>query len=248
MPFTFSHPAIVLPLTYLPKRWFSLTGLVIGSLTPDFEYFIRMKVQSNYSHTLSGLFWFDIPLGLLLAFIFHNFVRESLIDNLPTILKSRLSSFRQFNWNNHFKKNWFVIIISVLIGAISHLFWDSFTHVHGYFVEIIPMLINKIDILGMQIPIFKILQHSSTLLGGTVICFALFKLPADKKVKGEFKLKYWSVLAGLTLTIILIRFSMGLNYKAYGQIIVTGISAMLISLILTPWIIKTITSENNGLN
>ncbi|WP_113654854.1 DUF4184 family protein, partial [Pedobacter namyangjuensis] len=30
MPFTFSHPAIVLPLTYLPKKWFSLTGLVIG--------------------------------------------------------------------------------------------------------------------------------------------------------------------------------------------------------------------------
>ena len=27
MPFTFSHPAIVLPLTYLPKQWVSLTGL-----------------------------------------------------------------------------------------------------------------------------------------------------------------------------------------------------------------------------
>ena len=39
MPFTFSYPAIVLPLTYLPRRWFSLTGLIIGSLTPDFEDF-----------------------------------------------------------------------------------------------------------------------------------------------------------------------------------------------------------------
>lgn len=27
MPFTFSHPAIVLPLTFLPRQWFSLTGL-----------------------------------------------------------------------------------------------------------------------------------------------------------------------------------------------------------------------------
>ncbi|MFN7593668.1 MAG: DUF4184 family protein, partial [Bacteroidota bacterium] len=25
MPFTFSHPAIVLPLTFLPRQWFSLT-------------------------------------------------------------------------------------------------------------------------------------------------------------------------------------------------------------------------------
>ena len=96
MPFTFSHPAIILPLTFLPKKWYSLTGLVIGSLTPDFEYFLRMKIQSNYSHSLSGIFWFDIPLSICLAFIFHNYVRNSLFDNLPTILKSRLTNYKAF--------------------------------------------------------------------------------------------------------------------------------------------------------
>lgn len=104
MPFTFSHPAIILPLTYLPKKWFSLTGLVIGSLTPDFEYFIRMRIKSDYSHTIEGLFWFDLPLGLLIAFIFHNIVRDSLFDNLPTFLNSRISKFKQLKWNEHFKK------------------------------------------------------------------------------------------------------------------------------------------------
>jgi hypothetical protein len=54
MPFTFSHPAIILPLKYFKKKWFSLTGLVIGSMTPDFEYFVRMRIQSNYSHTIEG--------------------------------------------------------------------------------------------------------------------------------------------------------------------------------------------------
>src|SRR6188768_3414024 len=99
MPFTFSHPAIILPLTCLPRKWFSLTGLVIGSLTPDFEYFLRMKIQGHYSHTISGIFCFDLPLGILLAFIFHNVVRNSLFDNLPTILKSRLLAFKHFDWN-----------------------------------------------------------------------------------------------------------------------------------------------------
>lgn len=47
MSFTFSHPAIVSPLNYFPNKWFSLTGLVIGSLTPDFEYFLRMRIKSN---------------------------------------------------------------------------------------------------------------------------------------------------------------------------------------------------------
>lgn len=58
MPFTFSHPAIILPFKYLPNRWISMTGLIIGSLTPDFEYFIRMKIESYYSHTNAGLFLF----------------------------------------------------------------------------------------------------------------------------------------------------------------------------------------------
>ena len=239
MPFTFSHPAIVLPLTFLPRRWFSMTGLVIGSLTPDFEYFLRMRIKSNYSHTIDGLFWFDLPLGLLLAFIFHNIVRDSLFDNLPTILKSRFSVFRQFDWNGHFKRNWIVVAISILIGAASHIFWDSFTHDHGYFVQTITALQNSVDFLGRQIPILKILQHSSTFLGGLVIAFAIYKLPTNKTENENIHLKYWTILASLTLTIISLRLLSGLDYKQYGNVIVTAISAGIISLTITPWLTRT---------
>lgn len=239
MPFTFSHPAIVLPLTFLPRQWFSLTGLVIGSLTPDFEYFLRMKIKSNFSHTIDGLFWFDLPLGLLLAFIFHNIVRNSLFDNLPTILKSRFSTFKQFNWNGHFKRNGFVVTISILIGAASHIFWDSFTHDHGYFVETIPALQNSVDFLGRKIPILKILQHSSTLLGGLLITYTLNKLPENNTEKENTTLKYWIILIGLTLTIITVRLLSGLDFKQFGNVIVTAISAGLISLILTPCLTRT---------
>lgn len=238
MPFTFSHPAIVLPLTYFPRKWFSLTGLVIGSLTPDFEYFLRMKVQSNYSHTLSGVFWFDLPLGILLAFIFHDIVRNKLFYNLPTFLKSKFLEFKDFNWNKYFKKNWFVVIVSVIIGALSHIFWDSFTHDSGFFVQTIPSLKNKIDFLGIQLPIFKILQHGCTIIGGLVIIYAILKLPANKKIISQFNLKYWGLWTVLTLTIISLRLFSGLDYRLYGQLIVTGISAGLISLILTSWLTK----------
>jgi hypothetical protein len=236
MPFTFTHPAIVLPLTLLPRKWFSLTGLIIGSLVPDFEYFIRMRIQSDYSHTIGGLFWFDLPFGLLIAFVFHTIVRDSLNDNLPRILKSRLSNFKQFNWNGYFKQNWLVVTVSILIGASSHLLWDSFTHNHGYFVQTIPALTNSVDFFSFQIPTYKILQHSSTFLGGLVIAFAFFKLPADKKVTGQLNFKYWGILTALTLAIIAVRLLSGLDYKLYGHVIVTGISAFLISLTLTPWL------------
>jgi len=106
MPFTFSHPALVLSLTG-KSRPLSSNGLIIGSLTPDFEFFLRMSTHSHYSHTLSGLFWFDIPLGILLAFVFHNIVRDSLFDNLTAFLQARLKRFQQFHWNSYFRQNLF---------------------------------------------------------------------------------------------------------------------------------------------
>jgi hypothetical protein len=238
MPFTFSHPAIVLPLTFLPRKWFSLTGLIIGSLTPDFEYFLRMRIKSNYSHTIDGLFWYDLPIGLLLAFLFHNIVRDRLFENLPTVLKSRFTTFKQFDWNKHFKQNWLVVIISILIGAASHIFWDSFTHDNGYFIQTIPTLQKSVDFSGRQIPILKILQHSSTLLGGLVIAFAIYKLPKKKSENENINLKYWVILTGLTLTITSIRLLSGLDLIQYGNVLVTAISAAMISLIVTPWLIK----------
>ena len=235
MPFTFSHPAIVLPLMLGRRKLFSLTGLVIGSLTPDFEYFLRMKIQSNFSHTLMGMFWFDLPLGILLAFIFHNTVRNHLFVNLPTILSSRLAKFNQFDWNDYFRKNWFVVVISVLFGAGSHLFWDSFTHENGYFVQKIPAMLNKVNFFGREVPMLKVLQHLSTLAGGIAIAFALFKIEPNTHITGKANRRYWLILAMLTLSIIAVRLLSGLDYQLYGNVIVTAISAGLISLSLTPW-------------
>ncbi len=233
MPFTFSHPAIVLPLQYLPKRWFSLTGLVAGSLTPDFEYFIRMQVKSDYSHTIGGIFWFDLPLGIVLAFIFHQIVRNSLFDNLPSFFRYRFSAFKSFNWNSYFKQNWLVVLFSVITGAASHILWDAFTHEHGYFVQHIPLLTGMVDLTEKQVPVFKILQHTSTLLGAFVIVFAIYNMPTHKTGSENICLRYWFILGILTIFIIVLMLLTGLELNQYGNIIVTSISAVLSSLVIT---------------
>lgn len=239
MPFTFSHPAIILPLSFLSRKWISMTGLVIGSMTPDFEYFLRMKPQSNYSHTIAGIFWFDLPLGIFLAFMFHNFVRNCLFQNLPLILKSRLLSFEKFDWNQYFKSHWIIVIISILIGAASHLFWDSFTHQTGYFVDRIPELNSSILISSYQIPVYKILQHSSTLIGALIISYSLLILPTDKYVNPNFDPKYWAVLSLIVIVIVSIRVLTGLSLQQYGHFIVTCISAFLLGLVIAPMIRKS---------
>ena len=238
MPFTISHPAIILPLALLPKKWMSLTGLVLGSMAPDFEYFIRMKLQSDYSHSIGGVFYFDLPLTLILVFLFHNIVRNSLINNLPLILKKRFFSFTDFNWNAYFRNNFIVVVLSIIIGSVSHLFWDSFTLFGGYFVEHIPSLKNTIEIQNFHIPILKILQHGSTLLGVLIIGFVICKLNLVKIVESNSNKYYWILISLMTIVILAIRMFSGLGINEYGNIIVTLISALMISFILTPLILN----------
>ncbi|KAF2514204.1 DUF4184 family protein [Flavobacterium foetidum] len=239
MPFTFSHPAIILPLRFLPKSWFSLTALIIGSLTPDFEYFLRMTVKSNYSHTLYGIFWFDLPLALLLAFVFHNLTRNLLISNLPNFISNRVSVFNDFNWNVYFKKNWLIIIISSLIGIFSHLFWDSFTHQHGYFVNQIDILKYSVVLFEKEIPVWKITQHTSTLIGSVIIVIAFLQLPQNFTFKTSINKPYWTTVFLYTLAILFIRFAIHPNTLNIGNLVVSIIASFMIAITTIPLLIKS---------
>ena len=244
MPFTFSHPAIVLPLLHKSGRWFSATGLIIGSLTPDFEYFMRMRMDSRISHTFQGLILFDLPLGLLLGFIFHNIVRNKLYDNLPAILQRRVYHYKQFNWNNYFVSHWGIVIVSVLVGSASHLFWDGFTHYRALFVDIIPKLTTKIDFLGLSAPLYRILQHVSSVIGGLAIGFSIMRLPQINTVHARPNPIYWTVIISIAGLITTARLTFPLDQKVFPQIIVTLISATLIALIVTPLLTKMKVKHN----
>lgn len=234
MPFTFSHPAIILPLKYLPKSWFSFTALIIGSLAPDFEYFIRMRVKSNYSHTISGIFWFDLPLVIILSFIFHNIIKNQLYKNLPYFIRNKAVVYIEFDWNNYFKKNWLIVLISGLIGITSHIFWDSFTHNHGYFVNQIAFLRNIISFIGIEIPLWKIAQHTSSLVGGIFILILFSKLPSDLNSRSNISKRYWVSVFSSTLFIMAFRFALNINSLSFGNLIVSCIASFFISLIIIP--------------
>ncbi|HEX8019625.1 DUF4184 family protein [Mucilaginibacter sp.] len=235
MPFTFAHPAIVLPLDNLKTRWFSLTGLIAGAVVPDFEYFIRMRIYSVYSHTIMGLFRFDIPLGILLAFLFHNIVRNNLYDNLPAVLSKRLSPYKTFNWNNHFKKHWPVVLLSIFIGACSHLFLDAFTHPAGYFVKLFPAIFNKTIIAA--IPLYKILQHSFTLISSIYIIYYFRRMPVSQQT-GQPVSKYWILVTIFTAIVIAFRFWIMPDYRIIANVVVSVISAFLLAIIIVPIIFR----------
>lgn len=237
MPFTFSHPAIVLPVYAVFRRWLSLTGLVAGSVAPDFEKFIRMSADDPYSHTWRSIFYFNLPIGLLIAFVFHLLVRDALIDNLPGFLRRRLSRFKQHDWVAYFKRHYVTVIISILLGVASHLFWDSFTHKGGRGASWLPFMLGDIHISGEEYSAFYIMQRLSSLAGAYVVFYAIIRLPADSSLPDHTSvLPYWLVVSVVAVVAVGLRLLLW-EYED-RDLIFTYIAAVLAGLIAAPLLLK----------
>ena len=237
MPFTFAHPAIVLPFNKKPQ-FFSMTALIIGSMSPDFEYFLRMKIKSDMSHTLFGIVYFDLPITLMVAFIFHSIIRNELIKNLPHFLYKRFAHYLTFNWNQYCLHHWFIVLTSAVIGILSHIGWDSFTHLTGFVVKHIPFLQQTISLNNIDIPIYQLLQHGSTLVGMSLICLFILRLPIMTDKRNTVSFLYW----GLLMMIVISGFSLFFanTIHTFGQNVVNFIDALFLGLILAPLVLRII--------
>lgn len=145
-----------------------------GAMSPDLIYFIEMNtVNRGLSHSWSGLFTICVPLGILFCFAFHWLIKKELIYSLPLKMSRHLSGVADSKWSIATISDALVLIISVLLGALSHFFWDSFTHLTGEMVSVFPVLKNEITLLGFSILLYHLLQHLSTIFGmvGIIVWF-----------------------------------------------------------------------------
>ena len=68
---------------------------------------------------------------------------------------------------------WGIILLSLLLGAWTHNFWDAFTHEHGWFVDRIPWLRQPVLQIGSTtVYMFLFLQELSTIVGFAIVAFA----------------------------------------------------------------------------
>ena len=168
MPFTLSHPAAILPFRLLLGRFGVLAALVIGSMAPDFPYFVGKPWPRIFTHTLESIVWFSLPVGWCVYVLFEYVLRRPIWFVLPGIFRQRLSPEPQFG-------GIVPVSISLILGALTHVTWDAFTHSSGAFVQRFPILqLHWATLLDYQVWSYKILQHGSTLLGGLILMIAIF--------------------------------------------------------------------------
>ncbi len=230
MPFTPAHPAIVLP--FINKKYFSATALIIGSISPDFEYFFKASVSGVHGHSVAGILYFDLPVAIFVSLVFHLLIKKNLFANLPAFLQRRFHPTMSLDFKKILAKQYVVVIYSALMGAATHVFWDSFTHNGAFFVRNLELYKQvRVPFQGVNYPLFYALQHISTITGLTVIAFYIFFMPASLSVKPfRPRIQYWLLLVFTGSVFFALRFFFLPNDFNLGNAIVTGISALILSL------------------
>lgn len=121
MPFTVSHAAAALPLR---RARLVTSALVVGTMAPDFEYFLPLQAHDHFGHTFPGILVLTLPVALLVLWIFHTFVKASAAALLPRRLQSRLAGhLGKFRFGG--LGRFLLIVLSILVGIATHILWDS---------------------------------------------------------------------------------------------------------------------------
>jgi len=137
-------------------------------MIPDLPYFLPLGVTRVQSHSLPGLFWFCLPAGLVAWSAYRVILRPFAIALLPAGVARRLAPrLPPFSTADVSAAG-----VSVLVGAVTHVAWDSFTHGSGVAVQALPALRVPVRLFDGYMPrVFTLLQHVSTVLGLSLLAF-----------------------------------------------------------------------------
>lgn len=171
MPFTPAHAAAAIPFRRTPLI---PSALVVGCFSPDFEYFLRLAPRGSFGHTLTGLFAFDLPTAVVVLWLFHAYAKKPILAWLPEAVRERLPICSTFSSLRNARQI-MLILVSIIIGAATHVLWDSFTHPFfwPYHHWLLLSRTIRLPLVG-PVPCFKIFQHLSTFVGIAVLLLWLW--------------------------------------------------------------------------
>lgn len=191
MPFTLSHAAAVLPAVRTDG-----TGrgplvpavLVAGSFSPDMTYYAasvlpRAMEFGDVTHSFTGVFTVDVVLAWALVGLWL-LLREPLVALLPVRRQARVATLLRCGAPRarvrpSLAARWYV---SAVLGSLTHVVWDAFTHLDRWGMRVFPVLGE--EIAGS--PLYWYLQYGGSAVAAVVIAafvvVALRRTPAAAPV------------------------------------------------------------------
>ncbi|MEU9448364.1 DUF4184 family protein [Streptomyces sp. NPDC048277] len=187
MPFTLSHAAAVLPAVRgdgTGRGRLVPAVLVAGSFAPDLAYYAASAVPGamefgEFTHSFTGVFTVDVLFSWALVGLWL-LVREPLVALAPRTRQGRLAGLLRCGAPRAragvlVAARWYV---SAVLGALTHVVWDAFTHHDRWGTRLIPV-IGRDDVAGM--PLYTLLQYGSSAAGAAVL--AVFVVRAVRRAR-----------------------------------------------------------------
>ena len=177
VPFTISHAAAALPLRRFGSFRLPLAALMIGSMSPDYAYFLPGGFERVETHSIGGLFLFCWPVSLGLWLLFVRVLEPPTIALLPE------------NWRTRFPPSssemtlrvLALASVAVLLGAMTHLAWDAFTHRGTVVTNAFPSLKSvAFHVAGWRIRWFFLLQLLSSVFGIAALAIWAWRQPPGR--------------------------------------------------------------------
>ncbi|MBT2445186.1 DUF4184 family protein [Streptomyces sp. ISL-36] len=184
MPFTLSHAAAVLPglrRDGTARGPLIASALVAGSFSPDMTYFAATAIPEamvfgDVTHSALGIVTVDVLITAALVAVWL-MAREPLMALLPARWRGRVYGFvRGRSWRGRRAPAlaaWFAV--SAALGAVTHVAWDSFTHLDRWGTRSVPFLGEIVA----GFPVYLYLQYGGSALAlGLLVWFTVRALRA----------------------------------------------------------------------
>ncbi|MEU6572910.1 DUF4184 family protein [Streptomyces sp. NPDC046805] len=191
MPFTLSHAAAVLPALRgdgSGRGRLVPAVLVAGSFSPDMTYYAASAVPgamefADVTHSFGGVFTLDVAIAWTLVGLWL-LVREPLVALAPRARQGRPAALLRCGTPparvRPASVAWWYACAA--LGALTHVVWDTFTHLDRWGMRLIPVLGRELA----GAPLCWYLQYGGSAVAAVVLAVflvhALRRAPAGAPV------------------------------------------------------------------
>ena len=151
MPFTPAHAVVALPFVRTPLV---PAAIAIGAMTPDIPLFFRTWPPYDLTHSWIGVVTIDLALAFALLLVWRLVLRPAVIPLTPRWFALRWPR----EWPTDRGSGWWtlwggrrasggqrvvagvLLVASMLLGAVTHVVWDAFTHTDRWGTHLVPIL------------------------------------------------------------------------------------------------------------
>ncbi|MFI8087634.1 DUF4184 family protein [Streptomyces sp. NPDC086080] len=174
MPFTLSHAMAVLPAVRADgsgRGTLVPSVLIAGSFAPDMTYYAASVLSGamefgDVTHAFRGVFTVDVLIAWALVGLWL-LVREPLVALLPRARQGRVATLARCGAPRarvrlSLVARWYV---SAVLGALTHVVWDAFTHPDRWGMRVFPVLGE--EIAGS--PLYWYLQYGGSAVAAVVV-------------------------------------------------------------------------------